>query len=170
MGKKESSSKKEKRKISEDCDEHVKVKKKKHSKRIGNPDESQNETENMSRTFESGNAMVQHDADNHDEKKLQSFGKEIKISEEKREQLEGLLNDMDASKLKKVKRSKTKEKTEVEKSTKTCDEVEGKSEIHPAIEYLLKWKKSRNEWSFKKVRQVWLLKNLYDESKVRHHK
>ena len=169
MGKTGSSSKKEKRKISEDGDEHVEIKKKNKYKRILNSHESQNETENVSRTFESGNATVQHDADNHDEKKLQSPGKEIKISEENREKFECLLNDMDASKLKKVKRSKTKGKTEVEESTKNCNEVEEKSEIHPAIEYLLKWKKNRSEWSFKKVRQVWLLKNLYDDSKVRHH-
>eukprot|EP01130_Rhizamoeba_saxonica_P011043 TRINITY_DN4572_c0_g1_i1.p1 TRINITY_DN4572_c0_g1~~TRINITY_DN4572_c0_g1_i1.p1 ORF type:complete len:129 (+),score=29.41 TRINITY_DN4572_c0_g1_i1:109-495(+) len=33
---------------------------------------------------------------------------------------------------------------------------------HAAITYLVKWKKDRENWKFQKVRQVWLLKNLYN--------
>lgn len=166
MGKKDKSSKKEKRLISEDDDEHVRIKKKKRSKKMNHPDESQNEIGSMTSVIGSGNAKAQHNSNDHGDKELENSEKEVEISREKKEEFEGLLNDMDASKLKKVKRSKTEGKTEIEENTKNCDEVEEKSDIHPAIEYLLNWKKNRSEWSFKKVRQVWLLKNLYDESKV----
>jgi WKF domain len=37
-----------------------------------------------------------------------------------------------------------------------------------ALEYLRRWKQCRSEWSFQKVRQVWLLQNMYDEKQVQH--
>lgn len=36
-----------------------------------------------------------------------------------------------------------------------------------AVEYLRAWKSDRSSWKFQKVRQTWLLSNLYDEVKVR---
>ncbi|XP_001640503.2 DEAD-box ATP-dependent RNA helicase 42 [Nematostella vectensis] len=35
-----------------------------------------------------------------------------------------------------------------------------------ALSYLKMWNSNRKQWSFKKVRQVWLLKHMYDPSKV----
>ncbi|EDV28359.1 uncharacterized protein TRIADDRAFT_53944 [Trichoplax adhaerens] len=40
------------------------------------------------------------------------------------------------------------------------------NDTHPAIDYLRKWQDDRSNWSFKKNRQVWLLKNMMDVSKV----
>jgi len=31
-----------------------------------------------------------------------------------------------------------------------------------SLEYLKRWKESRSDWSFQKVRQIWLLKHMYD--------
>jgi len=36
-------------------------------------------------------------------------------------------------------------------------------ENHPAIVYLSKWKNDKQNWSFKKSRQTWLLHHMYDE-------
>jgi WKF domain len=36
-----------------------------------------------------------------------------------------------------------------------------------AIDYLRTWKSDRSVWKFQKVRQIWLLANMYDEVKVR---
>ena len=35
-----------------------------------------------------------------------------------------------------------------------------------AISYLKTWKKNRDKWSFKKSRQIWLIKNLYNPDTV----
>lgn len=35
-----------------------------------------------------------------------------------------------------------------------------------ALEYLLLWKEERERWSFKKKTQYWLLRNMYDRTKV----
>jgi len=43
--------------------------------------------------------------------------------------------------------------------------VDSTAKYH-ALEYLRRWKLQRSEWSFQKVRQVWLLQNMYDEKKV----
>ena len=38
--------------------------------------------------------------------------------------------------------------------------------VHPALDYLRTWHSNREYWSFKKVRQSWLLQNLFDQEKV----
>ncbi|CAG9766308.1 unnamed protein product [Ceutorhynchus assimilis] len=35
-----------------------------------------------------------------------------------------------------------------------------------ALNYLSKWKHSKSEWKFEKLRQIWLQQNLFDSSKV----
>uniref|UniRef100_T2M730 Uncharacterized protein C7orf50 n=1 Tax=Hydra vulgaris TaxID=6087 RepID=T2M730_HYDVU len=42
-------------------------------------------------------------------------------------------------------------------------------EIHPAILYLLQWNDNKTEWKFQKVRQVWLLQNMYNKLQVNKH-
>jgi len=53
------------------------------------------------------------------------------------------------------------------------EEKEGESKtaptpkvLDPAIMYLEQWSTKRSEWKFKKVRQIWLLKSIYDHKKV----
>lgn len=72
------------------------------------------------------------------------------------------------------KRKKTKRKNKNNKQQVAQDQspIEpsndeaGAGDIHPAIDYLRKWKHDRSSWSFKKIRQVWLLKNMMDADKV----
>lgn len=35
-----------------------------------------------------------------------------------------------------------------------------------AFEYLMQWKNDRSNWKFKKIYQLWLVKNIYDTTKV----
>ena len=56
------------------------------------------------------------------------------------------------------KKKKKKSKQELQK--------ELKSALHPAIDYLHTWFNNRQHWNFKKVRQVWLLKNMFDQEQV----
>ena len=56
------------------------------------------------------------------------------------------------------KKKKKKSKQELQK--------ESKSALHPAIDYLHTWFNNRQHWNFKKVRQVWLLKNMFDQEQV----
>lgn len=112
------------------------------------------------------------------------------VEDLKEEVLTELLNDAGKGKLKKVKKTKLKKRKINEgnlndkiedDSKKLKGEIEDESKIavsendvinssssscHPAIEYLISWKKNKNEWSFKKTRQIWLLKNMYDQTKV----
>lgn len=55
------------------------------------------------------------------------------------------------------------------KHAKILEEKKLKAEFQyqqKALNYLSKWKHSRSEWKFEKLRQVWLQKNLLDESKL----
>lgn len=62
---------------------------------------------------------------------------------------------------KKNKKKKMKvEITEKDSESNTPDAAE------LATDYLTKWEKDRSNWSFKKVRQVWLLQNMYDVEKL----
>ena len=109
------------------------------------------------------------------------FSDEMNNLNENKDNLTEVLTGMDTAKLQKVKKIKPRKKTElmsdIEKpvTTDKKHQISGQDEtgesmklkeVNPAIEYLLTWKKDKNNWSFKKVRQVWLLKSLYDESKV----
>jgi hypothetical protein len=65
---------------------------------------------------------------------------------------------MKPNKGKKMKKRKKKEEEQVQQ--------ESKAKEH-AIEYLRLWKDNREEWSFKKVRQVWLMGHMWDAEQVR---
>ena len=56
------------------------------------------------------------------------------------------------------KKKKTKSKHQAEQ--------ESKPTIHPGVDYLLTWHNDRRNWNFKKVRQVWLLHNMFDQEQV----
>ena len=71
-------------------------------------------------------------------------------------------------KMREKKRAKraAKKARKVEQRAKTeSSEADAKAETL-ALEYLQQWCNNREEWSFQKVRQVWLLQHLYDTDKV----
>lgn len=41
-----------------------------------------------------------------------------------------------------------------------------KPAIHPGLSYLRTWNNDQQNWNFKKVRQVWLLQNMFDQQQV----
>ena len=61
--------------------------------------------------------------------------------------------------------SKTDKDEETDDGTVMTVPPDSTAKYH-ALEYLKRWKLQRSEWSFQKVRQVWLLQNMYDEKKV----
>ncbi|XP_023933636.1 uncharacterized protein C7orf50 homolog [Lingula anatina] len=65
---------------------------------------------------------------------------------------------------------KKKKKKEKKKVSSETDKVVGDSEKTSArdlaLEYLKKWHENRKQWSFQKVRQVWILQHMYDTQKV----
>ena len=62
--------------------------------------------------------------------------------------------------------SKGRKKKKKKKNGEQAPEKERKTIVHPAVDYLLTWYNDRNNWSFKKVRQVWLLHNIFDQEQV----
>ncbi|GJJ76229.1 hypothetical protein EMPS_08588 [Entomortierella parvispora] len=36
----------------------------------------------------------------------------------------------------------------------------------PGLQYLVEWKRSRDTWKFQKLRQVWLINNMYDDKQI----
>ena len=64
--------------------------------------------------------------------------------------------ETDAVKKKKKKKSKCQ----------PGQESKSKTTIHPGVDYLRTWHNDRRNWNFKKVRQVWLLQNMFDHEQV----
>ncbi|KAI8575911.1 hypothetical protein K450DRAFT_259356 [Umbelopsis ramanniana AG] len=75
------------------------------------------------------------------------------------------------SQKKKSKKQKKRPSSEVSATTSTASIFQNGSTgsilpTNPAIDYLRTWKSDRSEWKFQKVRQIWLLANMYDEVKI----
>ncbi|CAH3014286.1 unnamed protein product [Porites evermanni] len=54
------------------------------------------------------------------------------------------------------------------KKKKPKDDPGGNSKpaIHPGLSYLRAWNNDKQNWNFKKVRQVWLLQNMFDQQQI----
>ena len=57
-------------------------------------------------------------------------------------------------------------KKKKKKKSKGQPEQESKPAVHPGLDYLHTWYTDRWNWNFKKVRQVWLLQNMFDQEQV----
>ena len=66
--------------------------------------------------------------------------------------------------MQKVSKKKKKESKVIKEETEPTDDS---NDTPPAIDYLLSWKSKDKDWKFKKLRQTWLLQNMYDKEKVR---
>jgi len=69
-------------------------------------------------------------------------------------------------KKKKPRRDDSEDKTGNLNTEPTSSAAAASSSQYRALEYLRKWKSSRDSWTFQKVRQVWLLQHMYDPVKV----
>ncbi|XP_074642879.1 cholesin-like [Tubulanus polymorphus] len=52
------------------------------------------------------------------------------------------------------------------KKSKKAKRKEKATQAEFSLDYLKLWKSDRKNWHFKKTRQVWLLRNLYDSDKI----
>ena len=120
-----------------------------HSKKLSKKGKNRSSDQNDS-------ADTQNDA----EKTLQTSDteNETNLQEEK--------EDPEKAAMRERKRKKRQEKKAAKKQK--LDEAEAaKGTGAPlALEYLQKWDSDRSHWTFQKVRQVWLLQNMYDTDKV----
>ncbi|XP_033121539.1 uncharacterized protein C7orf50 homolog [Anneissia japonica] len=94
--------------------------------------------------------------------------KNKKKKERKRKAIEELKDNDKQERTNIQQKSKKKKK---KKSTKPIAETAEEEAVESrakqlAIQYLQQWKHFRNVWSFQKVRQVWLLRNMYDVDMV----
>jgi hypothetical protein len=65
------------------------------------------------------------------------------------------------------KKKKRKQGEESAGKSETCDSKKSSSSSRDcALQYLQNWKHQPDSWSFQKVRQVWLLKHMYDTTQV----
>lgn len=64
---------------------------------------------------------------------------------------------------------KLKAKKNKQRNAKKCEENASANKTprqERAIEYLMQWKNDRSNWKFKKIYQLWLVKNTYDTTKA----
>ncbi|XP_053392753.1 uncharacterized protein C7orf50 homolog [Mercenaria mercenaria] len=117
-----------------------KVKKKSDKKKKG-----KTETGNVTDTAEQ-NMVDSALKDNHEEEEEEEDPEKAAIREKKREK----------RKQKKLEKAKLKQENADRAGTAQT----------AATDYLKQWKNNRDEWKFLKVRQVWLLQNMYDKTVI----
>lgn len=74
------------------------------------------------------------------------------------------IDDAEVKKTPKSKKKKKKEKNVNENDQPTLDPEQKADKL--ASEYLKQWSSDRKSWKFQKVRQVWLLKHMYNSEQV----
>uniref|UniRef100_A0A8C2J5U5 Zmp:0000000624 n=1 Tax=Cyprinus carpio TaxID=7962 RepID=A0A8C2J5U5_CYPCA len=69
-------------------------------------------------------------------------------------------------KMKKILKKEEKKKLKEEGKSIEKDKVQSNLAEKVALEYLTCWSERREEWKFHKGRQIWLLQNMYDTTKM----
>ncbi|XP_034782740.1 uncharacterized protein C7orf50 homolog [Acipenser ruthenus] len=94
---------------------------------------------------------------------------EVQGEEEEEEDEEGLTPEERRILERKIKKERKKEeKQQMKEAGVSAQETEPvkPSGSQMAQDYLTCWSKNRKDWSFKKTRQTWLLKHMFDSEKV----
>lgn len=103
------------------------------------------------------------------QKKKVTFAADVK-SENDQKCTAGIMKPISLNKKKKLNYiKKLKAKKKKQKNIKKCEEEAAALRIprqERAIEYLMQWKNDRSNWKFKKIYQLWLIKNTYDLTKA----
>lgn len=143
-------------------DELSKKHKKKNKKVKKNPDNEEGTNTEKPESME----------DNSKDKKKRKLEDEgTEISETKQETEDNKAAKKQKLEMKTKKREKMQQKKELKIKVKENaaaseeDKASGKS-CTEALAYLKQWKDNKNEWHFQKVRQTWLLQNMYDDKLV----
>lgn len=101
--------------------------------------------------------MSQNSFDKKNRKRKETAGAEIAGESNEVTETPGVQKKKKKKRERKIKRWKKKKK-----KLKTYNSYA----VHPALDYLRTWHSNREYWSFKKVRQSWLLQNLFDQEKI----
>jgi len=103
-------------------------------------------------------------------KKKVTFAPDVKSETDNQKCTAGNLKLLSLNKRKKINYlKKLKAKKNKQKNAKKCEEnvsAINTPQQERAIEYLMQWKNDRSNWKFKKIIQLWLIKNTYDSAKV----
>lgn len=103
-------------------------------------------------------------------KKRVTFAADVKSEKEDQKSSASSLKLISLNKRKKLNYiKKLKAKKNKQKNAKKCEEnatAISTPRQERAIEYLMQWKNDRANWKFKKIYQLWLIKNTYDTLKV----
>ncbi|KAF0773421.1 Uncharacterized protein FWK35_00006066 [Aphis craccivora] len=103
-------------------------------------------------------------------KKRVTFAADVKSEKEEQKSSAGKLKLISLNKRKKLNYiKKLKAKKNKQKNAKKCEEnatAVSTPRQERAMEYLMQWKNDRSNWKFKKIYQLWLIKNTYDHLKV----
>lgn len=112
---------------------------------------------------------IENDAnDEQPKKKKVTFSADVKSEKDDQKCTAGNMKPLSLNKRKKKNYiKKLKAKKNKQKNAKKCEENAISSPRQErAIEYLMQWKNDRSNWKFKKIYQLWLIKNTYDSTKA----
>ncbi|KAE9529687.1 hypothetical protein AGLY_011783 [Aphis glycines] len=105
-------------------------------------------------------------------KKRVTFAADVKSEKDEQKSSAGKLKLISLNKRKKLNYiKKLKAKKNKQKNAKKCEENASAISTprqERAMEYLMQWKNDRSNWKFKKIYQLWLIKNTYDPLKAKH--
>jgi len=103
-------------------------------------------------------------------KKRVTFAADVKCEKEDQKSSASNLKIISLNKRKKLNYiKKLKAKKNKQKNAKKCEEnatAISTPRQERAVEYLMQWKNDRTNWKFKKIYQLWLIKNTYDTLKA----
>ncbi|XP_026805787.1 uncharacterized protein C7orf50 homolog [Rhopalosiphum maidis] len=103
-------------------------------------------------------------------KKKVTFAADVKSEKDDQKSSAGKLKLISLNKRKKLNYiKKLKAKKNKQKNAKKCEKnatAISTPRQERAVEYLMQWKNDRSNWKFKKIYQLWLIKNTYDPLKV----
>lgn len=103
-------------------------------------------------------------------KKRVTFAADVKSEKDNQKSSARNLKLLSLNKRKKLNYiKKLKAKKNKQKNAKKCEEnatAISTPRQERAVEYLMQWKNDRSNWKFKKIYQLWLIKNTYDPLKA----
>ena len=133
-----------------------------HSKRKNDKESKVEVSEKRKKKKHDDERTLNVDHEVKDKKKKKKRKNEIELEntlDTSNDKTSGLCTKVESEKSDTVKEKKKK------KSKRQPGEA-SKAVVHPGVGYLRTWYFDRRNWNFKKVRQVWLLQNMFDQEQV----
>nr|XP_012152606.1 PREDICTED: uncharacterized protein C7orf50 homolog isoform X2 [Megachile rotundata]XP_012152607.1 PREDICTED: uncharacterized protein C7orf50 homolog isoform X2 [Megachile rotundata] len=147
-------------------EQRIKHKKLKKTKRKLNNSDCNDNSEEVTNCKEEKNINNKKTKkiDNEEELDNQTMSSRKKLNSNETEDL-GEINETDSKTSKEPsKRQLKKEKAQIKENEKKM--AIKKKAMKKGLNYVSKWKHARNEWKFEKLRQIWLMDNLLDQTSI----